>query len=366
MITETNLQELLGFKSQHPVLSLYLNTDPSQGSADVYQLNLRNLLKDVDLVDDVAAIERYFAREFDWNGRSVAVFSCAPVGFFRAYPLAMPLTSRIRVNDHPHVKPLAGLLDWFGAYGVVLVDKQGARLFYFHLGELIEQEGVMGEEVRHTKHGGASAVAGRRGGVAGQTRYEDEVADRNMKEVVNFAARFFKEYNVRRVAIGGTDENVALFRSMLPKSWQSLVVGTFHMNMTASTDEILARIMELGNQAESHQEEKLLNQVVTATAKGKAGVLGLEDTLGAVREGRVQMLLLQLGYRAPGYRCQGCNYLTGHKLENCPFCGGKFTHIPDAVEMAVHDVMHAGGEVDVLQHEHTVKGFEQIGALLRY
>jgi peptide subunit release factor 1 (eRF1) len=366
MITETNLQELLGFISKHPVLSLYLNTDPSQGNADGYQLNLRNMLKEVDLKADVEAVEHYFSREFDWSGRSVAVFSCAPDKFFRAYPLAMTVPSRVRIGERPHVKPLASLLDSFGAYGVVLVDKQGARLFYFNLGELIEQEGVMGEEVRHTKLGVASAITGRRGGVAGQTHYQDELAERNMKDVISFATRFFKEYNVRRIAIGGSDDNVAQFRSLLPKSWQSLVVGTFHMNMLATADEVLERAMELGNQAEVQQEEKLLNQVVTAAAKGKGGVLGLEGTLGAVREGRIQMLILQTGHRAPGYRCQGCNFLTAEKQATCPFCGGKFTHIPDAVEMAVHEVMNAGGDVEILQHPHSIKGFENIGALLRY
>jgi peptide chain release factor subunit 1 len=320
----------------------------------------------VDLEEDVAAVEHYFSREFDWTGRSVAVFSCAPEGFFRAYPLALVVTSRIRIGDHPHVKPLADLLDSFGAYGVVLVDKQGARLFYFHLGELREQEGVMGEDVRHTKHGGASAVPGRRGGVAGQTHYEDEVAERNMKEIASFAARFFKDNNVRRVVIGGTEDNVAQLRSLLPKSWQSLVVGTFHMNMLASKEDVMVRTMELGNLAESHQEEQLLNQLVTVAAKGKGGVVGMEGTLSAVHEGRIQMLIFQNGLRAPGYRCQGCNYLTAQKLSACSFCGGKFTHIPDAVEMAVRDVMNAGGDVEVLHQEHHVKGFENIGALLRY
>jgi peptide subunit release factor 1 (eRF1) len=366
MITEANLQELLSFKSQNPVLSLYLNTDPSQGSADVYQLSLRNMLKDINLAEDVAAVEHYFSREFDWTGRSVAVFSCAQVGFFRAYPLALVVPSRVRVSDRPHVKPLADLYDSFGGYGVVLIDKQGARVFSFHLGELREQEGVLGEEVRHTKRGGASSVPGRRGGVAGRTNNEQEVVERNMREAASFASHFFSENNIRRVVIGGSDDNVAQFRSLLPKSWQSLVVGSFHMNMAANTDEILARAMELGNQAESKQEEKLLNQIVTSAAKGKGGVLGLDGTLSAVREGRIQILAFQNGYRAPGYRCQGCGYLTAQVQAVCPYCGGSFSQIPDAVEMAVHDVMRAGGDVDVLQQEHQVKGFENIGALLRY
>ena len=35
MLTERDLRELLELKPQHPVLSIYLNTEPSQGNADV-------------------------------------------------------------------------------------------------------------------------------------------------------------------------------------------------------------------------------------------------------------------------------------------------------------------------------------------
>lgn len=366
MITEANLQELLTFRSEQPMLSLYLNTDPSLGNADAYRLELRSMLKQVDLPEDVQAIENYFAREFDWSGRSVAVFSCAPQGFFRAYSLAIPVTSRLRLGSQPHVKPLANLLDYYGGYGVVLVDKQGARLFSFHLGELREQEGIVGETIHHTKRGGASAVAGRRGGMAGQTNYTDETTERNMRDAANFAAHFFSENNVRRVLIGGTDENLAIFRGLLPKAWQSLVVGTFPMSMTASADDVFARAMEIGAQAELRQETDLLQKIVTSASKGHGGVLGLEDTLHALREGRIQTLAIQEGYRAAGYLCHGCGHLTAQALPTCQYCGGTFKHIPDVVDMAVSSVMQAGGDVEVLQREHQVKGFEAIGALLRY
>ena len=161
MITEANLHELLTLKTDQPMLTVYLKTDPSAGNADAYKLELRSLLKVVDMPEDVAAIENYFNREFDWSGKSVAVFSCASQGFFRAYSLAIPVHSRVRIGNQPHVKPLANLLDYYGGYGVVLVDKQGARLFSFHLGELREQEGIVGESIRHTKRGGASAMPGR-------------------------------------------------------------------------------------------------------------------------------------------------------------------------------------------------------------
>lgn len=366
MITEAELQELLAYQPAHPVLSVYLNTEPAEGSADAYRLRLRNMLKDIIMPDDVAAVERYFAHTYNWSGRSVAVFSCAPEGFLRAFSLAVPVRDRLRVGDHPHVKPLADVLDSFGGYGVALVDKQGARMFYFHMGELREQEGVLGETVRRIKRGGASAVAGRRGGVAGQTHYAEEVAGRNMKEAAEFAARFFAENNVRRVLIGGTEDNVAAFRSQLPKAWQSLVVGAFPMSMTASKEEVLERSMQVGHEAEHRREEILVENLITRTAKRHGGITGLDGALAAVHDGRVQTLIIRDGYRAPGYRCKGCGYVTTKRAARCSYCGGAFEHIGDAVEMAVHKVMQQGGEVEVLHEEPVTQDFGSIGALLRY
>ncbi len=366
MLSDRDLHELLSYQAGSPVLSLYLNTEPENGNADSHRLRLRSLLREVDFPEDEAAIMRYFDHEHGWTGRSVAVFSCAAEGYFRAYSLAVPVRSRVRTNDRPHVKPLADLLDSYGGYGVVLVDKQGARVFFFHLGELREQEGVLGESVHHTKRGGGSSAAGRRGGVAGQTDYVDEITERNMKEVVGFATHFFSENNIRRLLIGGTDQNVALFKNLLPKAWQSLVVGHFPMSMTASHTEVMEKAMEVGKEAELRREARLVDSVVTETAKGRMGVLGLEDTLEMVRAGRVHSLVIREGYRAPGYVCEGCGYLVTQVLETCPFCGSSFKVIPDAVETAVRQVMQQGADVEVLHPEQAFGEGQNIGALLRY
>jgi peptide subunit release factor 1 (eRF1) len=366
MLSESDLRELLAYQAQHPLLSVYLNTEPAEGSADAYRLRLRSMLKDVDLKEDVEDVEEYIDHEFDWSGRSVAVFSCAPEKYFRAFSLAVPVRSRVRIGNHPHVKPLADLLDAYGGYGVALVDKQGARLFYFHLGELREQEGMVGESVRHTKRGGASTVPGRRGGAAGRSNYEEDLIEKNMKEAADFAAHFFADNNVRRVLISGTEDNVASFRNYLPKVWQSLVVGVFPLSMTASKDEVLAKAMHIGHEAEQRREAHLVETMITGAAKGKGGAIRLEDTLGALHEGRIQTLVIRDGFRAPGYKCTGCSYITAQEIDVCPFCGHKFEHIPDAVEMAVHQVMKLGGDVEVLHDGKSTESFGNIGAILRY
>jgi peptide subunit release factor 1 (eRF1) len=366
MFTESDLRELLGYQPLSPVLSVYLNTEPSEGNPDAHKRRLRSLLKEAASPEDASIVERYISHEFGWSGRSLVIFSSAPESFFRAYSLAIPLRSRVRVSNHPHVKPLADLLDSYGGYGVALVDKQGARMFFFHLGELREQEGVLGESVRHTKRGGGSQAQGRRGGSAGQTNYVEEVTERNIKEAAEFAAHFFAENNVRRILLGGTDENVALFRTQLPKTWQSLVVGSFPMSMTASHGEVLDRAMQVGQEADRRREARLVETVVTNAAKGQSAVVGLEETLLDVHHGRVQTLVIKEGLRAAGKRCQGCGSITTKEFATCPVCGGTFDQIPDVVELAVREVMQTGGDVEFLHDETELEKHESFGAILRY
>lgn len=368
MLNEHDLQELLAYRPPAPVLSVYLSVDPSAGSADAYRLHLRQLLKEFtgEADRDLERIQRFVEHEYDWSGRSLAMFSCQVADFFRAFAFSVPVRSRARHIDRPYLKPLADLLAGYGDYGVVLVDKQGARLFHFHLGELQEQDGTLGEAVRHTKRGGASTFPGRRGGIAGQTGHSEELTERNLKQSAKFAADFFEDARVRRIAVGGTDDVVSHFVALLPKRWQSLVFTTFPMEMTASHDQVLAKAMTVGGEALHTREAALIESVITAAAKGLEGVVRLDDTLHAVHDGRVQTLIVSEGFRAPGYRCRGCEYVTAQRLPRCPYCGAEFEEIADAVELAVRRVMADGGEVEVVRSSPHLEQAGRIAGLLRY
>lgn len=365
MLSDHDLQELLHYSSREPMLSVYLNTDPAHGGNEDLKLQLNTLLGEVDLPDDKTVVVKYFESLRDARGRGLAIFSNIKEGFVRSYRLAVPVRSRVFVGDHPYVKPLADLLDVYGNYGVVLVDKQGARLFHFHLGDLVEQEGTLGEEIHHTKGRASSSSPGGRSGFSSQPRNNDEVSNRNIRESVEFAMKFFEKEHTRRILIGGTDENVAQFRRYLPKAWQSLVMGTFAMSMSALPAEVLARAMETGQQAERRREEHLVESMLTAAAKGKEGVVGLANTLEAVHAGRVSTLIVQEGLRSPAYQCKGCGHLLVQATEVCQFCGKRFEKIEDAVEMVVRKVMQTGGAVDIVRDNEHLKEVG-IGALLRY
>lgn len=243
MFTETGLRKIRDFISNDPVVSLYLNTEPSRGNAETHRLRLRNMIKDIPLKQDAEEIEKFFNFTYDWSGRSVAVFSCAPAGFFHSIPLAVPVKDFIQIGSKAAVDPLEDLLEEFSNLGVILVDKQGARLFHFHLGELAEQQGVLGHLVKQVKSGSASSEHGLRGG-GDASRAMKETINRNIREIAEAATRFFEAKRVRRVMLGGSDENVSQLRNTLPKSIQSLVVGTFTLGMTASNAEVLQKVLQ--------------------------------------------------------------------------------------------------------------------------
>ncbi len=363
-ITEKELRELAEMAFEVPVLSIYLNTSPTLGNADDHRTRLRAMLKRTTLNDDAEAVLRYFEQSHPWSGRGVAVFSAQAADFFRVYTMQVSVRDQVWESKHPYVRPLVSLFDAYGYYGVVLIDKTRARFFLFHLGVLTEQDGFEGQEVRQVKAGGGSSAPGRRVGAPGLDNYIAEVVERNMREAAHAAMRFFTRHKVRRILLGGSEENVALFRKMLPKRWQSLIVGAFPMEMRASHAEVWQKAMEIGEEAERKQEARLLERLQTEAARGGLAVLGLDETLGAVHEGRAHIVVVEEGYRAAGYRCTGCGFLTTQPLETCPFCGSAFEEVPDAVELVVRKALDEGTEVEMVPH--TLEAIGHIGALLRY
>jgi peptide chain release factor subunit 1 len=243
MFTETSLRKIQDFSAVHPVVSLYLNTEPAMGNAETHRLRLRNMLKELPLEKDVESIEAFFGHKYDWSGRAVAVFSCAPANFFEYIPLAIPVKDYIKVGSKAEIEPLQDLLEDFNNLGVILVDQQGARLFHFHMGELMEQQGILGTEVKHVKSGSATSSHGLRGGSVGGDRSVKETIERNLREIRDFAMKFFETHRVKKIMIAGSDDNVSQFKASLTKQAQAMVVGTFAMSMTASHADVVNRIL---------------------------------------------------------------------------------------------------------------------------
>lgn len=369
MIDENELRNLAQFQAERPILSVYLDVDPTRHTSEEYLLSLRHMLKQAEgqaAPEDIQAVQRYFEHEYDWSGRGVAIFSCAAADFWRVYILPLPVASGVTVARRPYISPLAALLDTYERYAVALVNREGVRVLLFHLGEPVHEEVFEGEEVKKLKRGrGSSGGAERRGGAPSGSRHMEEVAMRNLRQAARVVEQFWRQHNPRQLILAGAEPTVSQFRDLLPKALQELVVGTMSGSPTDNERTLRERSLQVLQRVEKEREAATVEAVVTAAAKGREGVLGLDDTLSAAHEGRIRTLVVLRDFHAPGYRCTSCSYLTAVEMDHCPYCGGAFAQIPDAAEAVITRVVEDGGEIEVVDH-HPLLEQAGIGALLRY
>ena len=84
MLTEADVQQAVEFESHDaPVLSVYLNVDTQQRSAEKYKIAMRNLLDQAGKADlaDIQRVQNYVEMGYNRQGRSVVMFSCAKKEF---------------------------------------------------------------------------------------------------------------------------------------------------------------------------------------------------------------------------------------------------------------------------------------------
>lgn len=298
MFERSDLEELAAFEGTAPVVSLYLNLPPHlRGTPEAYRARLRGLLKEAAgqaPVEDVRAIEAYFEREFDWMGRSAAVFCGQGDGLWRAEQFAVPIRSTIYVGEKPFLMPLAGMMDTYGAYSVALVDQQGVRLFHFHLGEVVEAVETEGEDVKRVKGGGGAAGRSRgrgddlSGGVS-------ETVRSNLRDAAEALASFCRRHEAEHVLLGGSEPTVQQFKELLGAPWRERVEGVFPIAMRAPEGEVLERSLEVMTARLQAHERELVARVNTLAAAGGNAITGLKATLAAVGQGRVQTLVIVEG-----------------------------------------------------------------------
>jgi peptide subunit release factor 1 (eRF1) len=340
MFDRSDLQELASFGGEQPVLSVYLNLPPRlRGTPEAYRARLKGLLKKAASrapEADIQAVQDFFEKQFDWVGRSVAVFSGQGDGLWRAEAFAVPVRSTVHVGDKPFILPLANLMDTYGSFSIALVDQQAIRMFHCHLGELVTSRQLDGEEVKRLKGGG---------GASGRSRGRGEDLSGSIQATVkgNFKAfadsfgAFCKHHDSEHVLLGGAETTLHPFKEELSQEYRDKIEGMFNIAMRAPEGEVLDRALDLMQRREEEREMKLVETVRTLAAKEANGVVGLEDTLNAIDAGRVQTLILVEGVIPP-----------------------------DQADPAIVRTVDYGGDVCFVAEDSPLAEQGGIGALLRY
>jgi peptide subunit release factor 1 (eRF1) len=370
-IDESRIRDLAGFKGEDaPVTSLYLDVDGRRRirARDV-ELALDRLIRPVrerqhqdgaaSVVADLKRMEDHVKGGLDRSRvRGLALFSCTAHGFWEAVELAVPVRDRLVVNHTPYVRELESVVARHPRFAVLLADRQRARLFLFHQGELLDKQEQLEALPRHDDDGGQLT----KDQVAGHAA---EAAHRHLRHAAGAAFALHQDQGFDHLVLCGPDEITAEVERELHAYLRERIAGRIHLAVHAGEDEIrqVAEDVEAG--VERAREAAVVDRLRQAVGSGSAGVAGLQQVLDALVARRVDTLLVSEGFEAPGWRCRSCAWV-GTKGRRCPLCGTDMDQVQDVVEEAVEEALAQACRVSVCRDNADLDVLGRVGALLRY
>jgi peptide subunit release factor 1 (eRF1) len=358
------------------VLSLFLNLDPSQfGTARARATEINSLLDQAErcvrdgdgltheqqgeLRKDVERARDFFTGADFEGAHGFAVFVCGPAGLFEPVKLPRPIDTRACVDDSPLVEPLAEL-GMRGTWCVLLVNRQVARMLRGSPDRLDELPPIRDEVHRQHDQGGWS-----------QARYQrsvDKEVQDHLKRAADVVLRRFQRSPFQRMLLGGPEEILSDVEQRLHPYVRERVAGRLKVDVAnSSADAVREAAAPVMDEVDRAREREALDRLEEGVGAGGRGTAGLDDTIGALNERRVETLLLVEGLSASGVYCRSCGWVGVEELRTCPADGGELERRDDVVESAIELAILQSAEVLVARHHgDELERRGGIGALLRF
>jgi peptide subunit release factor 1 (eRF1) len=377
MISEDRIRVLAGHRGSCVVTSCYLDVDGRRHPRHAdYETHLEHLLREArekatgfgpeavrSVAADVDRIRTWVRGGFDRSHvRGLAFFACSADGFYEVVESPLPVSNDIVVNHTPHVRPLEAILQAYERFAVLLIDRQRARLFRFELGELTEHTEVFDAMPRGGDQAGHPAQGSRGSHVQ---RHTDEITHRHLKHAAEVTFTELQRRPVDHVILGGPNEIVAELEGQLHTWVRDRVVDRLVIATTAGPEEVRQAALAVEAAQARRSEAALVERLRNAIGIGRGGVAGLEATLAALVERRVDVLLVSDSYATEGWRCPSCRYL-GPRGRKCPVCKNTMDLVEDVVEEAVEEALANKCRVQIVRENADLDVLGRIGAVLRF
>jgi len=362
-----------------PFFSLYLNTRwDSEQQRERLRLFTKNQLKiGLDQIkgredwqkiypEDQKQIERFMERlirrSYEEGVDGMAIFSCSAIKTFLTYPSIIPFENQFFLSTAPILRPLVRLSSQYQDTLAVMVETDSAKLFEISL------EGLMAEFSIE------SYVPGRhdQGGWA-QMRYQRHIRDhmnKHHKEVAEQLTELFDSGKWKRVVLLGQDRTLANFKSFLPERLKQRIADTFAIDFSEERSRVLRRIVERLFQREKEEVARQIEELKERTPHGGRATLGLNGTLEALNQGKIQTLYLLTSFNLLGGQCPRCASLLlthppSRQKGSCPFCKGETLEI-DLGEEMMRTVLRQDGDVKWVDDNAILKENDGVAASLRF
>ncbi|MBI4698354.1 MAG: hypothetical protein HY758_05435 [Nitrospirae bacterium] len=154
--------------------------------------------------------------------------------------------------------------------------------------------------------------------------------------------------------------------NILPQTILKKVISTFNAEISSGEKDVLAMTLKILEELEGEKERFLIEDLVTRSMKNMMAVIGMEDILASLQEGKIRELVFLKDLKSQGFKCANCNFLTVQASKSCPYCSGKFEQVHYMVDYAAQKAVEQGALIEVITKSDELGRAGGIGAFLRF
>ncbi|MCK4614655.1 MAG: hypothetical protein KAU14_07620 [Thermoplasmata archaeon] len=286
----------------------------------------------------------------------LALFVSRPLGFFEAHPLPLKVENTLVLDASPYIRPLARFLEEYEDFGIILIDHNHARIYLVKAGEIAETERLHEKIFHHHKKGGWSQMRFQR-------RRQGELVQ-FYKSAAEEAVGVFEGERIRRLIVVGQSDAKKNFIPYLPKHYQDKIIAILNIETETPDKEVVRDAFPIFFEKEREEEIEMVEEFMGAVMKGENAAYGLGDVLEKTRNGRAETIIINMNFKAPGYKCEMCNVVELHP-GNCPYCGATLNQV-DAVEELVELAAQTDARVEFVAENESLKSLGGVGVFLRW
>jgi hypothetical protein len=384
MITREELRELSQFRfseNENCAVSFYFQPVPPRNKSHREETILakdlvKNALRQVaangndhcvkrDLEKILSLAERLHRNQT----RAKAVFAYGREDFWREFDLPPDLPgTQLFVNRRFHLKPMAAILTVRPHLGVVLLDRQRARLFDVHLDESKKEDAIKEQLDLFQpifRRGKSDGYAGYDAGHA-ERRVADDVLH-HFRTVASVLKERTEKGAWEQLIIGCQEKNWFDFEPQLHSYVRQRVLGHFSIDITCQNlEEIRQWATGVLKEAQDSQNNQLVKEVISHARGHRRGVTGLRRVLKALQMGEVQTLVMSQNFHARAVECGSCGYIDSHMVKFCHACGRSTLELEDVVDALIPMAIRRDIRLYLIKDNQELDSAGNIGALLRF
>ena len=358
------------------VLSVFLDLDPRQFSTAPARATATNSLlneahrrvEECDGLDhdehqalraDLERVRAELARPDLATGgtKGVAVYASTGADLFEAVRLPHPVASRVVIDTSPWIEPLV-LMGAPERWGVLLANRRCARIL------VGSSEGF--EEVAKIEGESTVAEYDSGGSQARSDHIVEEETRHHLQRVAEELFARFKHQPFDRLLVGTPNELHSETVDRLHPYLRDRLAGRISADVeNAGLEQVREAAAPLIDEDQRGRERQVLDRLAAGIGRGEKAVAGLADTLEALNESRVEVLLFEERFRAAGMVEIRTGMLTVDG-GTVPVEDPALEARDDVLEPAIERAIEQSAEVMAVRRYPDLGAYGGIGAILRF